>query len=85
MLQPEIIHVKPLPEYKLFLHYETGGKKIFDVLPYIKGSWFGKLKDINYFNTVRVSGHTVEWTGGQDIAPHELYDNSIPVDDNIPV
>lgn len=27
MLQPEIIHVKPLPEYKLFLHYKTGKKR----------------------------------------------------------
>jgi len=78
MLQPKILDVKPLPEYKLFLEYETGEKRIFDVKPYISGSWYGKLKDIDFFRTVRISGHTVEWAGGQDIAPHELYDNSTP-------
>lgn len=84
MLQPKITDVKPLPEYKLLLHYETGERKVFDVSPYISGEWFGKLKDVDYFNTVRVSGPSVEWAGGQDIAPHELYDNSTPAGDSIP-
>ena len=76
MLQPKIIKVKPLSEYKLFLEYETGEQKIFDVTPYISGDWFGKLKDFEFFKTVRIAGNTVEWSGGQDIAPHELYDGS---------
>jgi hypothetical protein len=76
MLQPKIIEVKPLPDYRLRLRYETNELKIFDVTPYINGDWFGKLKDNDYFNTVRLNGTTVEWQGGQDIAPHELYDSS---------
>ena len=78
MLQPKIIEVKPLPDYKLYLKYDTNEQKIFNVTPYISGEWFGKLKDEQYFKTVRVSGNTVEWQGGQDIAPHELYDYSVP-------
>ena len=77
MLQPKIVEVKPLPEYKLYLEYDTNEKKIFNVSPYIKGDWFGKLKDEQYFNSVRLCGNTVEWQDGQDIAPHELYDYSI--------
>lgn len=77
MLQPKVTHVKPLAEYKLLLTFETSEQKIFDVSPYISGDWFGKLRDLEYFNTVRLSGRTVEWVGGQDIAPHELYDCSI--------
>ncbi|MCL2089240.1 MAG: DUF2442 domain-containing protein [Oscillospiraceae bacterium] len=76
MLQPKIIGVKPLPGYKLQLKYETKEQKIFNVFPYISGDWFGKLKDEKYFNTVRISGNTVEWKDGQDIAPHELYEYS---------
>ncbi|MDR3239224.1 MAG: DUF2442 domain-containing protein [Clostridiales bacterium] len=76
MLQPKIIEVKPLNDYKLFLLFETGEKKMFDVTPYISGSWYEKLKDVAFFNTVHVSGNTVEWAGGQDIAPHELYEYS---------
>ena len=78
MFQPQIIEVKPLSDYMLFLRYETGEQRIFDVTPYISGDWFGKLKDYKYFNTVRLNGDTVEWEGGQDIAPHELYEYASP-------
>ncbi|MDR2693813.1 MAG: DUF2442 domain-containing protein [Chitinispirillales bacterium] len=77
MLQPKIAEVSPLSDYKLLLIYETNERKFFDVAPYISGDWFGKLHDSEYFNTVRVSGNTVEWKGGQDIAPHELYEYSV--------
>ena len=36
MLQPKILDVQPLPDYKLLLLFETAEKKIFDVMPYIK-------------------------------------------------
>ncbi len=38
------------------------------------------LKQTDYFKTVRVllGGVGIEWLEGQDIAPHELYDESIP-------
>ena len=79
MLQPGILEVKPLPDYKLFLMFETGEEKLFDVVPYISGDWFEQLRDLEIFNTVRVSGSTVAWINGQDIAPHELYNNSTSV------
>lgn len=75
----KLIKVKPLNSYKLHLEFSTGEKKMFDVSPYISGSWFGKLKDVDYFKKIRIADNTVEWSDGQDIAPHELYDDSIPV------
>ena len=78
MLQPKVLDVQPLPDYKLLLLFETGEKKVFDVMPYIKGSWYEKLKVPAVFQTVHVSGATVVWADGQDIAPHELYDDSVP-------
>ena len=78
MLQPRIISVKPLSNYRLELQYETGENKIFDVKPYIIGDWFGKLSDQSYFKTVKIirNGKGIEWPDGQDVAPHELYNNS---------
>lgn len=76
---PKVLSVQPMPDYMICVHYENGESRIFDVKPYIIGSWFGKLKDINVFNTVRPAGKTVEWQDGQDIAPHELYELSNPV------
>ena len=77
MFQPKVKSVKPLQDYKLLIEYETGEKKIFDVKPYISGDWYGELSNIDLFNTVHPCGTTVEWAGGQDIAPHELYDLSV--------
>ena len=85
MLQPELVSVSPEEGYKLLLSYKNGEKRIFDVAPYICGSWFGELKDPGIFKRVRVSHHTVEWEHGQDIAPHELYNYSTLVSFTAPI
>ncbi len=81
MSEPKILSIFPMPDYQLILHFDTGEKKIFDVTPYIKGSWFGQLKDISYFTQVQIISHGegIAWPDGQDIAPHELYDLSVAV------
>lgn len=79
MLQPKLISVEPLENYRLLLSYQNGEKRIFNVKPYLSGSWYGKLKDEAYFKSVHIidGGVGIEWSEGQDIAPHELYDNSV--------
>ncbi len=79
MLQPKIIGLEPQENYKLKLRYETGEVKLFDVVPYISGDWFGLLRDRDYFKSVRIisDGSGIEWREGQDIAPHELYEESV--------
>lgn len=79
MLQPKLKKVEPIAPLKLRLYYETGEVKIFDVAPYATGPWFGELKDDVYFRTVRLlpGGGGIEWGNGQDIAPHELYENGV--------
>ena len=80
MIQPKLLQVHPLSDKILCLHYETGEIKLFDVKPYIHGSFFGMLEDEKYFRTVHIvmDGYGIEWAEGQDIAPHELYELSIP-------
>lgn len=76
---PKIINVIPMSDHKLQLKYDTNETKIFDVSPYIRGSWFGLLSDEEYFKTVHIinGGRGIEWEDGQDIAPHELYELSV--------
>jgi hypothetical protein len=78
MLQPKILQVTPLEDYKLLIRYESDEDYIFDVTPYISGDWYSELKDKSYFTTVHVidDGHGIVWENGQDISPHELYENS---------
>lgn len=81
MLQPRLIKVEPIKTLKLRLFYETGEIKIFDAASYATGSWYGRLQDEGYFNSVQLlpGGGGIEWPEGQDIAPHELYENSVLV------
>lgn len=80
MLQPKLTSVRPEAGHKLLLTYETGEKRLFDVTPYITGSWFGELKDTAYFSSVSLlpGGVGIKWLHAQDIAPHELYELSTP-------
>ena len=79
MIRPTVIKVNPMEDYNLELTFDNGETRIFDVKPYIKGSWFGQLKDIAVFNTVKANGYSVEWKNGQDLCPDDLYYNSIAV------
>lgn len=79
MLHPKIIDVTPTKDYKLILTYASGEKKEFDVKPYINGDWYSELLSIDYFLSVKLicDGIGIEWPNGQDISPHELYEESI--------
>lgn len=74
MTDRRIISLEPLEDFSLFLAFNDGTIKKFDVTPYIKGSWFGQLGDWEYFKQVKLirNGIGVQWPDGQDIAPHEL-------------
>ena len=76
MLRPTAIEVIPEKNYHLKIKFDNMEEKIFDVSPYIKGSFYGHLKDINYFNSVHTNGYSVEWPEGQDLCPDELYYSS---------
>jgi predicted amidohydrolase len=71
--------VKPLKDYKLLVGFDNGETKIYNAAPLIRGDWFGQLKNISEFNTVHIAGISVEWSGGQDVCPDDLYYNSVPV------
>lgn len=79
MLQPKIIDLTATKDYKLILKYDSGEKKMFDVTPYINGDWYKELLSIDYFLSVKIicNGIGIEWPNGQDISPHELYEESI--------
>ena len=76
---PKILDIEIVENYKIKLNYETGEVKLFDVLPYINGTWYRELENEKYFSTIHIvsNGKGIEWEHGQDIAPHELYEMGI--------
>ena len=77
MLRPVAVKVAICDQYLLIITFDNGECKLFDVKPYIQGSWYGQLEDMSYFKMAKPDGFTVVWPDGQDICPDELYENSV--------
>ena len=83
----DAIKVEALDDYCLRAHFSNGEVKIFDVKPYLKHKFFLPLKDKAFFSLVKADYGTAVWdykrkapyADGIDIAPEELYWNSVPI------
>ena len=78
-MNPRVKKVAVKPDYKLRLTFSDGKARIFDVKPFLDKGIFRELRDESLFKSARVWHGTVRWSGGQDICPDTLYEDSIPV------
>lgn len=77
---PDIIEVRALEKYFVYLKFETGEEKVFDMTEHIeKIPFFRRLKNRAYFEKVKPRGDTIEWENGEDVAPENLYFESIEI------
>ena len=74
------VNVKPLEPYMLLITFDNKERRIFDVAPYLSDSFYSPLRSTAVFQTVRINSLTIEWAGGIDICPDELYYNSSPAE-----
>lgn len=74
----DVVRVDPQTDYKLFLEFENGERRVFDMAPLMDKKPFVQLKGSPLFIRARVDYGTVVWPGDIDIAPETLYDRSIP-------
>ncbi|MCX7015739.1 MAG: DUF2442 domain-containing protein [Candidatus Sumerlaeota bacterium] len=72
-MNPRVKAVQPLAEYRLRLEFTNGEVGIYDCTPLLDFGVFRELKDIRYFNRVRVFLGSVAWPHEQDICPDTLY------------
>jgi len=73
------VSVEALERYQLLITFDNNEKRMFDVEPYLSDSFFAPLSNVSIFNTVKVGPLSLEWAGGIDICPDELYYNSVLV------
>lgn len=78
-----ITDARPAPDFSLYLTFENGEKRHFDVRPYLDKGVFRQLQDYRQFSQVRVVAGTVEWPGEIDLCPDTLYEKSLPIHDGI--
>lgn len=75
---PNPIEVKAMDDYKIYIKFQNGEERIFDMKEKINKKYYQKLKDYKYFKDVKISqtGITIEWKDGEDVAPENLYYDS---------
>ena len=74
----DIVSVEARPDNTLFLIFENGERRIFDMTPLLGKPPFHHLKGASSFLLATVRHGTVVWPGNIDIAPETLYDQSRP-------
>ena len=59
---------------------EDGAQWAFDATEYIRGPWFGKLADRDYFAQAQpYYGDAIGWPEGQSIGPEDIDERSVRV------
>ena len=71
-----IIDVKALEDYKILVIYQNGEKRIKDMKPYLEKCVFKKLKDEEFFKSVKVVYGTVSWGEQIDLCADSIYETS---------
>lgn len=59
--------------YKIAVTFNDGKSKTVDLESHLTGQVLSPLKDLDLFRTFKVTGWTIEWANGSDIAPEFLY------------
>lgn len=71
-----ISYVKANPDYTLYVEFENGEKRLYDVTPlFSKWAVFNQLKENNLFMRVRNDQYGVVWNENIDLACDEIYYN----------
>jgi hypothetical protein len=65
--------------YKLYLMFNTGEKKVFDFSIFLNFGVFARLKDKECFKNAYVDGGAVAWNDDLDITGETLYYGGITI------
>lgn len=71
-----IKEVKALENYQILVTFDNGEKRIKDMKPYLEKGVFKKLKDQEFFKSVKVAYGTVTWGENIDLCADSIYETS---------
>ena len=70
----KVTDVDYVKDYELLLTFSDGTRKLCALKPYLTGEVFGELLDRDKFIQYGLTGYTIEWANGADLAPEFLHD-----------
>ena len=73
----DIINVSVQSDFVLFLDFENGERRAFNMATYLDQKPWARLKFGNAFQGAFVENGTVTWPGNIDIDPETLYEKSV--------
>ena len=73
----DIIHVSVQSDFVLFLDFENGERRAFNMKAYLDQKPWARLKSENVFQGAFIENGTVAWPGNIDIDPETLYERSV--------
>ena len=73
----DIINVTVQSDFVLFLDFENGERRAFNMAAYLDQKPWVRLKSGNVFQGAFVENGTVAWPGNIDIDPETLYERSL--------
>ncbi len=74
-----LIHVEQaeyIRDYKIWLSFNDGTQGEVDLESELYGEIFEPLKDVSFFKSFTLDGHTLSWSNGADFAPEFLHELS---------
>jgi hypothetical protein len=64
-----------IENYKVWLSFNDGAEGEVNLASELHGEIFEPLKDIDFFKSFTLEGHTLTWNNGADFAPEFLREN----------
>ena len=75
----QVAKIEVQSKHKLYVKFNNGQTKLFDMKPYLNRGVFKELKNESYLKKVRVIWGGVEWPHKQDLSSDTLYYRGISI------
>lgn len=70
-----VIQVKPTKDFKVYVYFDDGKIKLFDMNPHLGKGVFQQISDVDSFmDKCTVINHTLAWDIGGNFDPHKCLD-----------
>jgi hypothetical protein len=68
-----VIRAEHLEGHRVHVWFNDGSDGEIDFQPLLTGRIFEPLREVRYFQSFRIEGHTLAWENGADFAPEYLH------------
>lgn len=74
---PWVVKAKYIKDYRVWLAFNDGAEGEVDLSTELEGEIFEPLRDVSFFKSFKIVGHTLAWKNGADFAPEFLREKII--------